>query len=197
MPTGPGPIAKRLPRFKALSLYDGPAWAAPTRLLKSIIDIAYAASICLTILFAIVFVISIFLPLTNFSIAIEDGANTRQMPLTRTLVLFVVGVVSLYFSGFVFILRNLRQLFLSMLAGDAFRPGNVVRLRLVGLALGIVTLIAWCARTLIAKHLAVGAISEPSVGEFITPAFAIFITLTLAELFREGARLRRETELTI
>ncbi|GAA0380848.1 DUF2975 domain-containing protein [Brevundimonas terrae] len=172
-------------------------WSLPARLLRIIIDTAFMASVCLTVLFAIVSVVAIFLPLNSFSITIDDGANARQMPLTRTLVLFVMAVVTTYFAGTVAILHYLRLLFRTLLAGDPFQPANILRLRLIGAALAFVTLLGWGARMLVAQHLAVGAIDTPGIGELITPAFAIIITFTLAELFREGARLRRETELTI
>jgi len=37
----------------------------------------------------------------------------------------------------------------------------------------------------------------PSIFELITPSFAVIILIVIAEVFREGARLRRESELTI
>lgn len=172
-------------------------WSLPARLLRIIIDTAFMATVCLTVLFAIVFVVSIFLPLNIFSITIDNGSNARQMPLTRTLVLFVMAVVTTYFGGTATILHYLRLLFRTLLAGDPFQPANILRLRLIGGALAFVTLLGWGARYMVAEKLAVGAIESPGIGELITPAFAIIITFTLAELFREGARLRRETELTI
>ena len=142
-------------------------------------------------------VVAIFIPLDSFSIAIEDGANTRQIPLTRTLVLFVMTVVSIYFAGIVLILYKMRRLFSTLLAGDPFKPDNIMRLRMTGMVLAFVTLLGWGARWLIATKLAVGAIDAPGIGELITPAFSILVIFSLAELFREGARVRRESELTI
>jgi hypothetical protein len=37
----------------------------------------------------------------------------------------------------------------------------------------------------------------PSLFDLVTPAFSVFVVFVLAEVFREGARLRREAELTI
>ena len=173
------------------------AWTLPVRSLKLLIDISYAIVALLTVIFAIVFIVGIFIPLDTFSIAVENGGTTRQMPLTRGLVLFVMSVVTLYFAGLVIILRYLRMIFRSLLAGDPFHPDNVMRLRLLGATLACVTLCSWGSRMLVAKKLALGAMEAPGLGELVTPALAIVITFTLAELFREGARLRRETELTI
>jgi hypothetical protein len=37
----------------------------------------------------------------------------------------------------------------------------------------------------------------PGLFDLVTPAFSVFVVFVLAEVFREGARLRRESELTI
>lgn len=181
----------------AVPLTGGTGWSLAARLLKLIIDTAFMAAVGMTILFLIVFVVSIFLPLSSYSINIEDGANTRQMPLTRPLVLFVLAVVTTYFAGIVVILRYLRLLFRSLLARDPFLPANILRLRMIGFTLAFVTLLGWCGRWLVAEKLAVGAIEPHGLAELVTPFFSVIITFTLAELFREGARLRRESELTI
>ncbi|WP_292052861.1 MULTISPECIES: DUF2975 domain-containing protein [unclassified Brevundimonas] len=184
-------------RTPARSLDGQTGWTLPARALKLLIDIAFAISVALTLVFVIVFVIAIFIPLDKFSISVGDGGATRQMPLTRSLVLFVMGMVPIYLSGLVVILRALRQIFRTVLIGDPFQPANIVRLRLLGSVLAFVTLCGWGSRMLVANKLALGAVEAPGYGELITPALAIVITFTLAELFREGARLRHETELTI
>lgn len=179
------------------ALRAGGGWKFPARALKLLIDTAFAISVVLTLIFAIVFIIAIFIPLDRFSIAVDNEGVTRQMPLTRSLVLFVMAVVTTYFAGLVVILRYLRQIFRTLLAGDPFHPSNIVRLRLMGASLCFVTVLGWGSRLLVASKLALGAVEAPSIGELVTPAFAIVITFTLAELFREGARLREDTELTI
>lgn len=188
-------FSRLTPPTSALRGHGG--WTFPARILKLLIDTAFAISAVLTIIFALVFVVAIFIPLDTFSISVDNAGGIRQMPLTRSLVLFVMAVVTTYFAGLVVILRYLRQMFRTLLAGDPFHPSNVIRLRLVGAALFFVTILGWTSRLLVASKLALGAVEAPSVGELVTPAFAIVITFTLAELFREGARLREETELTI
>ena len=46
-------------------------------------------------------------------------------------------------------------------------------------------------------RLARGEMDPPSLFDLVTPAFSVFVVFVLAEVFREGARLRRESELTI
>ena len=49
----------------------------------------------------------------------------------------------------------------------------------------------------VAKRLAPGVMDPQGFGELLTPIFSVLIVFVLAEVFREGARLRRESELTI
>ena len=81
-----------------------------------------------------------------------------------------------------------------MTAGDPFHPDNVGRLRLIGLILAALEL----------GRYAVWGISAwlPGVREVrpsfsLTAWFSVLVVFVLAEVFREGARLRREAELTI
>jgi hypothetical protein len=60
----------------------------------------------------------------------------------------------------------------------------------------VVTGGAWLGQTLVAR-LARGALDAPSIFNLTTPVFSVLIVFVLAEVFREGARLRRESELTI
>ena len=46
-------------------------------------------------------------------------------------------------------------------------------------------------------RLAPGIMDPQGFGELLTPIFSVLIVFVLAEVFREGARLRRESELTI
>lgn len=197
MPAGQSPFVRRFKAIEGQSLTGGKGWGLPSLILKTLIDMAYVAAVALTVIFVIALVVSIFLPLSKYNIAIDDGGSARQIPLSRTLVVFAISVVAVYFGGIVVILRNLRRIFRTILARDSFHPANVVRLRLIGLGLAFVTAISWGARAIISGKLLAGTMDGPGLGELVTPAFAVIIIFTLAELFREGARLRRETELTI
>ena len=94
------------------------------------------------------------------------------------------------------ILRHLRRIVHSLRIGDPFQPANVSRLKQIGLTLATVTGGAWIGQTLVSR-LVRGALEPPSLFDLITPAFSVLVVFVLAEVFREGARLRRESELTI
>ena len=71
------------------------------------------------------------------------------------------------------------------------------RLRQIGLTLAVVTGGKWLAQGLVADRLAPGIMDAQGFTDLLTPAFSVLVVFVLAEVFREGARLRRESELTI
>ncbi len=108
-----------------------------------------------------------------------------------------VGLLSvgLYIGGVLVIVDRLRRIFTTLTAGDPFHPDNVTRLRVVGLMLAMLELGRYAMWT-------AGAWLFPAANEVkpnfsLTAWFSVLVVFVLAEVFREGARLRREAELTI
>ncbi|MBA3812390.1 MAG: DUF2975 domain-containing protein [Caulobacteraceae bacterium] len=101
----------------------------------------------------------------------------------------------LYLAGAIVIVDRLRRIFQTLIAGDPFHPDNVRRLRVIGGALAVLELgryaVAAIAQMIFHGRLHVGG------GVSLTTWFAVLVIVVLAEIFREGARLRREAELTI
>ena len=114
----------------------------------------------------------------------------------RAYFLFAIGAVTAYLGGFTLILLHLRAMVRALRMGDPFQPANVSRLKQIGITLATVTGGAWIGQTLVSR-LVRGELEPPSVFDLVTPAFSILVVFVLAEVFREGARLRRESELTI
>jgi len=166
-------------------------------LLKIALDVAYVLLMIITAVLLLVFLASIFVPIANLNITVSNDSGGRQQPLTRPLLLFGVGALTSYFGGFLLILRNLRMIFRTLTIGDPFQPDNVRRLRQVGLILAVVTGGVWLAQGVVAARLAPGVMERQGFGELLTPIFSVLVVFVLAEVFREGARLRRESELTI
>jgi hypothetical protein len=81
-----------------------------------------------------------------------------------------------------------------MTAGDPFHPDNVRRLRVIGLVLALLEIDRYVFGAL-------GRFVLHRTGETgglnLTAWFAVLVIVVLAEVFREGARLRRDAELTI
>ncbi len=191
MPLSPRRLA--LPPLKGMRAM-GPG--SVSSLLKTALDVAYAVLILLTVLGAALFVTVAFIPMDQLALNVTDDAGGAQIPLPRSHALFGVGAFIGYFAGFALILRHLRRVFRTLTLGDPFQPENVARLRQIGWILATVTGGVWVGQMLVSR-LARGIMDPPSLFNLVTPAFSVLIVFVLAEVFREGARLRRESELTI
>jgi hypothetical protein len=191
MPLSPRRLAMpSLPGLRAL----GPG--SVSSLLKTALDVAYAVLILLTALGVVLFVLVAVIPMEQLALNVDDPDGGTQIPLPRSHALFGVGAFIGYFAGFALILRNLRRVFRTLTLGDPFQPENVSRLRQIGWILATVTGGVWAAQSLVSR-LARGVMDPPSLFNLVTPAFSVLVVFVLAEVFREGARLRRESELTI
>ena len=104
-------------------------------------------------------------------------------------------VTDLYLGGAIIVVGRLRQIFQTLIAGDPFQPENVRRLRVIGAALAVLELGRYAVAAL-AKIMFHGR-AHISGGVNLTTWFAVLVIVVLAEVFREGARLRGEAELTI
>ena len=103
--------------------------------------------------------------------------------------------VGLYLVGAIVIVGRLRRIFLTLIAGDPFHPDNVRRLRVIGGALAVLELGRYVAAGL--SHMISHGRFHVGGGVSFTTWFAVLVIVVLAEIFREGARLRGEAELTI
>ena len=166
-------------------------------LLKIALDVAYVLLMLITGVLLVAFVVSAFIPLQNVDVTIADDSGGKAMPLTRALIIFGMGTLTAYFGSFLLILGHLRKIFRTLTIGDPFQPANVRRLRQIGLILATVTGGVWLVQGMVAARLAPGVMDPQGIGELLTPIFSVLVVFVLAEVFREGARLRRESELTI
>ena len=127
-----------------------------------------------------------------------NGGPTDAAALLRhwPMLLATAVAVAAYVSVLLVIFFRLRQVFATLILGDPFRPENVGRLRIVGLGLIALEVAGYIVRLAL-----VWAIPdrENSVDFSVNFSgwFAILVVFVLAEVFREGARLRRDAELTI
>ncbi len=108
-----------------------------------------------------------------------------------------VGLMAaaIYMGGVLVIVAQLRRIFGTLTAGDPFHPDNVARLRMIGLILAGLELGRYAFWGLSSWILPDSSAVEPSLS--LTAWFSVLVVFVLAEVFREGARLRREAELTI
>lgn len=190
-------LKARLNGLPRIRLFRTLGHGSLSTVLKIALDVAFwvllfATAVCLLLLVA-----SMFIPTENLNLTISDDRGGRQLPLTKPLVLFAIGSAAAYVGAFTLILRSLRLIFRTLTQGDPFHPQNVARLRQVGVILAVVTGGVWFLQGMAAARLAPGILEAQGPAELLTPGFSVLVVFVLAEVFREGARLRRESELTI
>lgn len=166
--------------------------------LKIILDVVFAA---LWIGIAILAVAALTALLINFNPELvskirtnTDGDIGKYLDNGPAIVSALISAV-LYLAGILTIVGSLRRIFMTLTAGDPFHPDNVARLRLIGLMLAALELgryAFWGFSVWLVPDLQK---VEPSLS--LTAWFSVLVVFVLAEVFREGARLRREAELTI
>jgi hypothetical protein len=127
-----------------------------------------------------------------------NGQKTDAAVLLRHWPMWLAATVAVaaYVGVLLVIFFRLRQVFATLILGDPFRPENVGRLRIVGLGLIALEVAGYIVR--IALIWAIPAREDSAdFGINLSGWFAILVVFVLAEVFREGARLRRDAELTI
>lgn len=105
-------------------------------------------------------------------------------------------------SGGIIIVRRLRLLFASFRSAEPFRKENATHLRVIWVTMMAVELARYGLLAL--TGLLIAAFGEPPGTDWnfhlnvsVTSWAAILILIVLAEVFREGTRLREEQDLTI
>jgi hypothetical protein len=174
-------------------------------LLKIALDVAYAvlwATLILILFAAAAGLLALpFLAGGAHGLTLHGTLNGQKTDLAALLgrwpmLLSAAVAVAAYVAVLLIIVFRLRQVFATLILGDPFRPENVARLRHVGLGLIALEVAGYLVRLAL-----VWALPQRDDGvDFgvnLSGWFAILVVFVLAEVFREGARLRRDAELTI
>jgi hypothetical protein len=131
--------------------------------------------------------------------AIQLGELHLKGPWLGPLAAATLLAAELYMTGALVIVGRLRRIFQTLIAGDPFHPENVRRLRVIGIALALLEIgrFAFAAVARMVAHEL--GVARPNVAAHVnlTAWFSVLVIVVLAEVFREGARLRGEAELTI
>lgn len=167
-------------------------------LLKIALDVAYWVMWAVVGLILLLAVAVLIAALGGFGSGewVFETRGDETIPLVGYTVAAGFFSFALYLGGFVFILHRMRLLFRSLVQGDPFRPENTGYLRQMAWALAGVTGIQYLGHRI--GHMIIpDTVQAPGIGDLMTPVFAVMVVFVLSEVFREGARLRREQELTI
>jgi len=165
-------------------------------LLKIVLDVVYGLMLFVVGILVIAAIVALLFKL--------DPAIIKQMPINGLLaerltqgpvIALLLTIVGLYVGGVTVVIHRLRQIFTTLTVGDPFHPDNVMRLRLIGLMLVILELTGYAMSAGQVWLFPRGSKEETVFS--LSSWFSILVVFVLAEVFREGARLRREAELTI
>ena len=124
---------------------------------------------------------------------LSDGLSPAQIP-TKGELVWVLAALLLLLSLLMAMLHRLRQVVLTVRDGDPFHERNPRDLRIIALLLALGEMLTMVA------FFALPDAFRGDRAKFdldLTSWFAVLIVLVLAEVFREGARLRAEAELTV
>ncbi len=168
-------------------------------LLKAILDVAHVAlwavAVVVSVVIVVVLILSIRPELADSRIILGDlhieGAWLGPL-LVATL-----AAVDIYFAGALVIVSRLRRISQTLVSGDPFHPANVRRLQVIAAALAALELARYVVNPVLRLAIHDGRRPHVNGDVSLTTWFGVLVILVLAEVFREGARLRGEAELTI
>ncbi|MEP6342761.1 MAG: DUF2975 domain-containing protein [Maricaulaceae bacterium] len=138
----------------------------------------------------------------NFFNTMKDSASFKGLDGNQTSELSRQTLILSTFSGaliagaFIVIAYLLKRLLVTLITGDPFVPENINRLRKIWIILALTEAFRMVASTMI-------TVMEPSDAMTLdldirfTSWFLVFVIATVAEVFRHGAALRQEQQLTI
>lgn len=170
--------------------------ASVSSLLKIILDVVYAALWIGFVALGLMTLAALLLSLNPDLLAdITLTAGGEEIRGRGPVVAGGLFAATLYTGGVLVIVDRLRRIFSTLTAGDPFHPDNVTRLRVVGLMLAMLEVGRYGVWAASAWLLPSSNEVEPNLS--LTAWFSVLVVFVLAEVFREGARLRREAELTI
>ena len=124
---------------------------------------------------------------------LSESMSPTQVP-TKSEVLLVLGALVLLLSLLTAMLHRLRRVVLTVRHGDPFHERNPGDLRIIALLLALGEILTMVVFFILPE---VFRGDRPKFDLDLTSWFAVLIVLVLAEVFREGARLRAEAELTV
>jgi Protein of unknown function (DUF2975) len=171
------------------------------------------AQVIISALFAIAVVAAIFdIPLTILVATHLVPAKVFNGPhrADSIITIWTVAVPTLIYAvvasrGALLIVRRLQGIFSSFVASQPFARDNAAHLRAIWITLVAIEITRISAFVLVhgltAAFASAAHVTFPRglLGDPIDPVrwFLIFVVLILAEVFRQGAQLREETELTV
>jgi hypothetical protein len=182
----------------------------PQSLSSSLAKVLKVARVGLSVAFAFVVVAAAFaIPLSILVATKVVPAKVFNSPGSNFLVMWTVAIPYLVFAvvatrGALLIVRRLEAVFSSFVANRPFARDNAAHLRAIWVTLIVIEVTRIMAFVLMhgltAAFTSAANVTFPSGLDDpidLVRWFVIFVVLILAEVFRQGAQLREDTELTV
>lgn len=160
-------------------------------LLKLVLDVIFFALWAVLALLLGAALLALLLPTDLAFWGRIEAHGARGAALSAGLLAFAA-----YVAVVLFITGRVRRIFSTLIVGDPFHPHNVARLRSIGFALAALELINYGVN-LVSSSAFPAQVRSVRFPFNPTAWFAVLVVFVLAEVFREGARLRAEAEMTI
>ena len=122
-------------------------------------------------------------------------ARAEGVP-TGRIVAALVGLV-VFAPGIAFVCAQLRKILSTLADGDPFVPENAPRLTQIAVAIGLIEVIRMSSVLILAATVDLGEGYVANININLAVWGAVIVLLVLAQVFKEGTRLREEEKMTI
>jgi hypothetical protein len=122
-------------------------------------------------------------------------ARADGVPVGR-LVAALVGLV-VFAPGIAYVCAQLRRILSTLAEGDPFVPENAPRLTHIAIAIGLIEAIRMASVLILAATVDLGEGYVANININLAVWGAVVVLLILAQVFKEGTRLREEEKMTI
>ena len=122
-------------------------------------------------------------------------ARADGVPVGR-IVAALVGLV-VFSPGIAFVCAQLRKILSTLAEGDPFVPDNAPRLTSIAIAIGLIELIRMASVLILAATVDLGEGYVANININLAVWGAVIVLFILAQVFKEGTRLREEEKMTI
>lgn len=122
-------------------------------------------------------------------------AVAEGVPMGR-LIAALVGLV-VFVTGIAYICSQLRRILVTLAEGDPFVPENPPRMTKIAIAIGAIEVVRNCAVLILSATMDLGEGYRGVLGINLAAWGAVVVLLILAQVFKEGSRLREEEKMTI
>ena len=164
--------------------------------LSTVVTVIFWLSIVLGGFFFLILSIGIAGSLNGGEVALPlVEARADGVPVGR-LVAALVGLV-VFAPGIAYVCAQLRRILSTLADGDPFVPENNPRLTRIAIAIGLVEIIRMVSVLVLAATVELGEGYVANININLAVWGAVIVLLILAQVFKEGTRLREEEKMTI